>query len=61
MAVDNQDGKTPKQVLMKWLRDHAEEFELLAAEGKPNELGIEECAKVANWQPTGGSPKTPGQ
>jgi hypothetical protein len=29
-------------------------------DGKPNETGIEEAAKVANWQPTGGAPKTPG-
>jgi len=28
-------------------------------EGKPNETGIEECAKVANWQEKGGAPKTP--
>jgi hypothetical protein len=45
---------------MKWLREHAAEFGLTDDDGKPNETGIEEAAKVANWQPTGGAPKTPG-
>jgi hypothetical protein len=53
-------GKSPKQVLMKWLREHAAEFGLTDEDGKPNETGIEEAAKVANWQPSGGAPKTPG-
>jgi len=52
-------GKSPKQALMKWLREHASEFGLTDEDGKPNETGIEEAAKVANWQPTGGAPKTP--
>jgi hypothetical protein len=52
-------GKSPKQALMKWLREHAAEFGLTDDDGKPNETGIEEAAKVANWQPTGGAPKTP--
>jgi hypothetical protein len=53
-------GKSPKQALLKWLREHAAEFSLTDDDGKPNETGIEEAAKVANWQPTGGAPKTPG-
>jgi hypothetical protein len=53
-------GKSPKQALMKWLREHAAEFGLTDEDGKPNETGIEEAAKVANWQPSGGAPKTPG-
>ncbi len=52
-------GKSAKQALMKWLREHAPEFGLSDDEGKPNETGIEETAKVANWQPGGGAPKTP--
>jgi hypothetical protein len=52
-------GKSPKQALTKWLREHATEFDLTDEDGKPNETGIEEAAKVANWQPTGGAPKTP--
>jgi hypothetical protein len=51
-------GRSPKQALTKWLREHAVEFELVDEEGKPNETGIEEAAKVANWQPSGGAPKT---
>lgn len=52
-------GKSPKQALTKWLREHAAEFALNDDDGKPNETGIEEAAKVANWQPGGGAPKTP--
>ncbi len=58
-AVTNPKGRHPKQALMKWLREHAAEFDLSDDEGKPNDTGIEEVAKVANWQPLGGAPKTP--
>lgn len=53
-------GRSPKYFLIKWLREHAAEFGLCDEEGKSNETGIEEIAKVANWQPSGGAPKTPG-
>jgi hypothetical protein len=33
---------------------------LVDKQGKPNGTGIEEVAKVANWQTDGGAPKTPG-
>jgi hypothetical protein len=62
LAMENTDttkGKSPKQALSKWLREHAAEFKLSDDEGKPNETGIEECAKVSNWQDKGGAPKTP--
>lgn len=59
-AVTDPNGKHPKQALTKWLREHAAEFGLSDEEGKPNETGIEEVAKVTNWQPGGGAPKTPG-
>ena len=59
LAVTDSKGKTPKQALEKWLREHAAEFGLSDDEGKPNETGINEVAKVANWQPGGGAPKTP--
>lgn len=52
-------GKSPKQALMKWLRENGAEYGLTDEEGVPNETGIEECAKVANWQDKGGAPKTP--
>jgi hypothetical protein len=53
-------SKSPKQALLKWLREHAAEFGMTDDDGKPNETGIEEAAKVANWQLTGGAPKTAG-
>jgi len=60
-SVTDPGGKHPKQALAKWLREHAAEFGMTDEEGKPNETGIEEAAKVANWQPGGGAPKTPGE
>ena len=60
-SVVDPGGKHPKQALAKWLREHAAEFGMTDDEGKPNETGIEEAAKVANWQPGGGAPKTPGE
>lgn len=51
-------GKSPKQALMKWLREKAISFGLNNEDGKPNETGIEEIAKVANWSAGGGAPKT---
>jgi hypothetical protein len=59
-AVSNTDGKSPKQSLIKWLREHAVEFGLSDDDGKPNETAIEEIAKVANWKPQGGTPRMPG-
>ncbi|QEN88585.1 hypothetical protein FZC33_20770 [Labrys sp. KNU-23] len=59
-AAEGQDsGRSPKTVLAKWLREHAVQFGLTDSEGKTNETGIEECAKVANWEPRGGAPRTP--
>lgn len=58
-AAEALKGKSAKQALAKWLREHAAEFKLSGDEGTPNETGIEECAKVANWQEKGGAPKTP--
>jgi len=60
-AVTDPGGKSAKQALLKWLREHAAEFRLTDEEGKVNETGIEEVAKVANWQTTGGAPKTPSE
>jgi hypothetical protein len=59
-SVSDPKGKTPKAALTRWLRENSAAYGLSDEEGKPNELGIEECAKVANWQPGGGAPKTPG-
>lgn len=52
-------GKTVKQALAVWLRKHANDFGLTKEDGRPNEQGIEEIAKIANWDTKGGAPKTP--
>jgi hypothetical protein len=53
-------GRSVKQALGIWLRQHANEFGLTKEDGNPNEQGIEEVAKIANWDTKGGAPKTPG-
>ena len=52
-------GKSPKKALEIWLRKHADEYGLTGKDGNPNELGIEEICKVANWKPAGGATPTP--
>lgn len=56
---DTQKGKTPKQALEKWLRENASKYGLTKDDGSPNETGIEEICKIANWKPEGGAAKTP--
>jgi hypothetical protein len=53
-------GKTVKQALLKWLRKNADQFGLTKDDGNPNEQGIEEIAKISNWDTKGGAPRTPG-
>jgi hypothetical protein len=53
-------GKSVKQALVVWLRQHANEFGLTKEDGNPNEQGIEDVAKIANWGTKGGAPRTPG-
>jgi len=52
-------GKSVKQALNVWLRQHANEFGLTKEDGNPNEQGIEDVAKIANWDTKGGAPRTP--
>jgi hypothetical protein len=53
-------GKTPKQVITAWLKAHAGEYSLCDEDGNHRVQAIDEIAKVANWLPGGGAPKTPG-
>jgi len=52
-------GTSPKAALIKWLTENASKYDLLNRNGTPNELGIQEVAKVANWKPKGGANPTP--
>ena len=52
-------NKTVKQALVIWLRQNGNKFGLTKEDGNPNEQGIEEVAKIANWDAKGGAPKTP--
>jgi len=54
-------GRTAKQAIAIWLRRNAAQYGLTKEDGKPNEQGIEEVSKIANWDTKGGAPKTPGQ
>jgi len=52
-------GKTPKNAMEKWLRLNAKSYGLTKEkDGLPNETGIEEICKVANWKQSGGAAKT---
>lgn len=51
--------RTPKQLLEEWLNRHAAQLGLTDKRGNPIKQAIKEIAKVANWKPTGGAPKTP--
>lgn len=50
-------GTTAKQAMMKWLRRNADKYGLTKDDGSPNEQGIEEVAKIANWDSKGGAPR----
>lgn len=52
---------TVKNALTVWLNKNAARFGLVKKDGTPNNLAIEEAAKVANWNSKGGAPKTPSQ
>jgi hypothetical protein len=58
-SVTDAKGKSPKDALKKWLREHAAEYGLTDDEGKLQETVIEELGKVANWKPEGGASLTP--
>ncbi len=58
-AVTDPGGKSPKKALDKWLREHAAQFGLTGDDGLPTNQAIEDCSKVANWNSSGGAPKTP--
>ena len=53
-------GKTPKQAIETWLRAHANDYGLTKEDGNPNETGIQEVSKIANWDTKGGAPRTNG-
>lgn len=49
---------TVKQRLEKWLRMHANDFGFVDDDGNPQETVVKELAKVANWEVSGGAPKS---
>lgn len=58
-AVTDPGKKSPKQALEKWLRENAAAFGLVDEDGNPINQAVEDCSKVANWNQSGGAPKTP--
>ena len=60
-SVTDTGKLSPKQALLKWVRENAAAFALTDSDGKQNETGIEEVAKVANWNDKGGAPTTPSK
>lgn len=60
-SVTDSGGKSPKQALTKWLRENAALFGMADDDGMPIKQAIDEVAKVANWNHSGGAPKTPSE
>lgn len=58
-AVTDPNGRGTRQALEKWLRENAATFGMTDEQGNPVNQAIEDCSKVANWNKTGGAPKTP--
>lgn len=50
-------GRSAKQAMEKWLINNAEELGLINKDGSINKSGIEDAAKIANWEQKGGAPK----
>jgi hypothetical protein len=59
LAYEGVPGRSPKQTLTKWIEGHAEGFGLTDKNNSPQPEAINEVAKVANWQRSGGAPSTP--
>ena len=59
MATETAPRGTVKRSLTRWLEHHAKELGLVDKAGRFNKQGLEEVAKVANWDSRGGAPKTP--
>ncbi len=59
IAVTDAGKSSPKKALEKWLRENSARFGMTDEDGNPINQAIEDCSKVANWQPGGGVPKTP--
>jgi len=58
-SVTDMNGRSPKQALEAWLRDHAVELGLADSRGEMAKQTADVIAQVANWQTGGGAPKTP--
>lgn len=58
-SVTDPGKSSPKKALEKWLREHAAMYGMTDEDGNPVNQAIDDCSKVANWQPGGGAPKTP--
>jgi len=55
---DSYAKTSPKQAAIAWLEKNAETYNLLKEDFSPNYLGIEEVAKVMNWDIKGGAPRS---
>ena len=58
LATGEVSRKSPKKRSVEKLRGNATKWGLTTADGKPNNTAIDEIAKVVNWRPKGGAPKT---
>lgn len=52
-------GISAKKGMEDWLKSNYKSLGLAHANGEINKTAIDEAAKIANWMPLGGAPKTP--
>jgi len=55
--IEYHKKKSPTQRISQWLKDHYKDLGLIKPDGSMNKEGIEQISKVANWNPSGGTPK----
>lgn len=58
LAVTTTGKTSAKQALQKWLREHASEYGMTDDKGNPVNKATLECATIANWDTSGGAPKS---
>jgi hypothetical protein len=58
LGQDKATKRHPKTLAIEWLKANAQAFGLVKIDGQLNEQGIEDIAKVVNWKPEGGAPKS---
>lgn len=58
LSVTSNPKTSPKMAIEKWLRENAATYGMTDADGNVIKKNIKDCSTVANWNETGGAPKS---